>query len=100
MKKILDLPCKDKLDNSTAFICRFREWLGEGYDLLIWYRDTEGKCHYFQSYMGETLDKESTPKVIIHEDISSQIFDKFLESLTQNGILEFQMDENPKIMNN
>jgi hypothetical protein len=100
MKRILDLPCKDKLDNSVAFVCRFREWsLGEGHDILIWYKDRERKCHYFQSCMGETLDKDLTPEVI-SKDIRSKIFDKFLKSLEHNGILEFQMDENPKIMNN
>jgi hypothetical protein len=49
--------------------------------------------------MGETLDKYLTPE-IINKDIKSKIFDKFLKSLEHNGILEFQMDKNPKIMNN
>ncbi|HEY9693763.1 MAG TPA: hypothetical protein V6D15_16275 [Oculatellaceae cyanobacterium] len=98
MKKIVDLPCKDILASSISYFCRFREWL-EGYDILIWYKDREKKCYYFQSYMGETLNKNLIPKVISKE-IRSRIFDKFLKSLEHNGILEFQMDENPKIMNN
>jgi hypothetical protein len=99
MKKIVDLPYKDKLDDSVAFFCRLREWLGEGYDILIWHKDREKKCHYFQSYMGETLDKDLTPE-IVNKDIKSKTFDKFLKSLEDNGMLELQMDENPKIMNN
>jgi hypothetical protein len=99
MKRIIDLPCKDKLDNSVAFFCRLREWLGEEYDILIWYKDSEKKCHYFQVYMKETLDKNLSPE-LVSKDIRPKIFDKFLKSLEHNGILEFQMDENPRIMNN
>ena len=98
MKKIVDLPCKDKLNDSIAFVCRVREWLEED-DILIWYKDKEKKCYYFQSCIEETSDKDLIPKVII-KDIRSKIFDKFLRSLEHNGILEFQMDENPEIMNN
>ena len=100
MKQIIDLPCKDKLDNSIAFICRFREWLGEGHDILIWRKNTKLVCHYFESRMGETFDKDLTPKIMANKYTSSKLFNKFLKDLEHNGILEFQMDENPRIMNN
>jgi hypothetical protein len=100
MKRIIELPYGKKLDNCVSCIYRMREWLGEGIDVLIWWKDRKGICHYFQSLMGETDDKQAVPKIVAHENIDSKAFDKFLQSLEYNGILEFQMDEDPKILNN
>jgi hypothetical protein len=96
----IDLPCGEKIADAIAFFYRLREWLGEGKDVLIWWKDQEGNCHYFQSDLGETVDNSATPKIISCRNIDSKVFDKFLLYLKANEILELQMDEDPKILNN
>ena len=96
--QITDIPHSERLDGSIAYFYRLREWLGDGYDMLMWWKSQDGKCHYFQSVMGETI--EPNAKIIADRDIDSKVFDELLKKLKCNGIMELQIDENPKIMNN
>lgn len=98
MKEIDELPYYENLTNSTSFFYRMREWLGEGYDVIMCWKDSDNRCYYFQSFMGETAEKKDAS--IIHGSIDLKKFEEILQGLKKNGILELKMDENPKILNN
>jgi hypothetical protein len=59
-----------------------------------------GKCFYFQSATGETIEKNPIPIIIADKEIEPETFASILENLKSQGIMEFQIDNEHRRLTN
>ncbi|MHC5725874.1 MAG: hypothetical protein ACYTXY_17395 [Nostoc sp.] len=86
--------------DAIAHIYRIRQWLGEGTNVVKWWKMPTGKCYFIQNVTGETTEKNPVPTVTAYREIKPKKFDLMLQNLVSLGIMEFKLDEEHGIMTN
>ncbi|MEH1933087.1 MAG: hypothetical protein V7L14_05050 [Nostoc sp.] len=86
--------------DAIAHIYCLRQCLGEGTDIVRWWKMPTGKCYFIQSITGATIKKNPIPKIITYREINPINFDIMLQNLVLLNIMEFQMDAEHGIMTN
>jgi len=100
MKKIEQLPYYSKIEDSLEFFYRFREWIGDGYEIVIWWKNKERKCCYLDMAIEETGEISSIKKIIADKTIRTNKVDKFIENLVSQEIMQLETDNDHRIMRN